>query len=307
MWCAPRVARFMGCGLLRKGLLSTNSFVESACRLFIPLQPFWLACARATLLHAVMCREPRPVAERGMAKCALRPLSELCADFRRQRGSDGAGSKDTTLPDVLREVPTDMPSENERVEGHRYDPSAVEAKPSRRTALSTLDKLQEKFKARQEEREKTSQIDVPIGGGSQPKTLATSHTGTLTKLVERKGFGFVVPDEEGTGDVFLHCSELQGAGCGDMFVGMRVRYDVEVDSRSGKARARSAVVLEAESSSAQALEKRTASATVEQLESQDAAKKGHGGRNLVAAGAAGPRSCRWVPLGLDARFGGTPG
>ncbi|CAK0834464.1 unnamed protein product, partial [Prorocentrum cordatum] len=300
MWCAPRVARFMGCGLLRKGLLSTNSFVESACRLFIPLQPFWLACARATLLHAVMCREPRPVAERGMAKCALRPLSELCADFRRQRGSDGAGSKDTTLPDVLREVPTDMPSENERVEGHRYDPSAVEAKPSRRTALSTLDKLQEKFKARQEEREKTSQIDVPIGGGSQPKTLATSHTGTLTKLVERKGFGFVVPDEEGTGDVFLHCSELQGAGCGDMFVGMRVRYDVEVDSRSGKARARSAVVLEAESSSAQALEKRTASATVEQLESQDAAKKG---KDAVQKRRASASFTRGQLLGAFRRLG----
>jgi cold shock CspA family protein len=234
-----------------------------------------------------------------MAKCALRPLSELCADFKRQRGSDGSDSKDTALPDDLWEVPSDVPSENEWDEGHMYNPRAAEAEPSRRTALSTLDKLRDKFKERQKERERTSHINVPVGGGSQPKPPAASHTGTLTKLVERKGFGFIVPDVEGTGDVFLHCSELLGAVCGDMFVGMRVRYDVEVDSRSGKMRARTATILEAESSNAQAVEKRTVAAP-EDRGSQDAAKKG---KDAVQKRRASGSFTRGELLGAFRRLG----
>jgi CspA family cold shock protein len=61
-------------------------------------------------------------------------------------------------------------------------------------------------------------------------------------LVERKGFGFVAPDE-GSGDIFLHFSELTNGGARDMAVGMRVQFAWEADQRSGKRRARHATIL----------------------------------------------------------------
>lgn len=249
-----------------------------------------------------------------MAKTTFRPLSELCADFKKKCGSD---SKDTSVPDdslwealsARGEVPSEVASTAECDKGEEeqmYNPQVQEAKTKGRMALSSLDKPQEKnqapqkkskgnkiemddiFKADEPEKpekperkrdkhdkaeksdkaEKADKADTadgnkavaaegtPIvasdtaandaGAAAAAKPSDAAHTGILTKLVERKGFGFIVPDVEGTGDVFLHCSELLGAVCGDMFVGMRVRYDVEVDSRSGKMRARNAVILEAD-------------------------------------------------------------
>merc|ERR1719188_24261 len=148
-----------------------------------------------------MCREPAPAAEGEMAKSTLRPLSELCADFKRKCGSD---SKETeAVDDALWEVPSDVPSDNERNEAEvfvvldqTYNPRATTAtKASKRTALNSLDKLQEKFQVRQKEREKTEQAkrkssstasgssteasESMVKGNIQPGPPTAAHTGTL--------------------------------------------------------------------------------------------------------------------------------
>jgi cold shock CspA family protein len=89
-----------------------------------------------------------------------------------------------------------------------------------------------------------------------PSTFAagtSARTGTLRKFYAAKGFGFVAVDEkEGAAslhDVFVHVSDIngndrQGARLLDRLVaGARLRFDYEVDSRTGKQRARRAELL----------------------------------------------------------------
>lgn len=51
-----------------------------------------------------------------------------------------------------------------------------------------------------------------------------------------KGYGFIKPDDGGQ-DVFVHAKDAERAGLPQLVEGMRLGYDVEVDSRTGKSRA----------------------------------------------------------------------
>ena len=61
-------------------------------------------------------------------------------------------------------------------------------------------------------------------------------TGTVKWFNATKGFGFIQPDAGGD-DVFVHISAVERSGLRDLREGEVVTFDVERDSRSGKAAA----------------------------------------------------------------------
>ncbi|HSL12388.1 MAG TPA: cold-shock protein [Actinomycetota bacterium] len=50
-------------------------------------------------------------------------------------------------------------------------------------------------------------------------------TGTVKWFSAEKGFGFITP-EDGSADVFVHFSAIQGEGYKELAEGARVEYDV---------------------------------------------------------------------------------
>ncbi|MDR0951637.1 MAG: cold-shock protein [Oscillospiraceae bacterium] len=63
------------------------------------------------------------------------------------------------------------------------------------------------------------------------------HTGTVKWFNGTKGFGFISNDD-GSGDVFVHFSAIQGEGFRSLDEGQRVVYDTEPDPKdAGKMRA----------------------------------------------------------------------
>jgi cold shock protein len=58
-------------------------------------------------------------------------------------------------------------------------------------------------------------------------------TGTVLSYNDQKGCGFIQPDnfEE---DVFVHATALERAGISGLREGQEVKFDKEIDSRSGK-------------------------------------------------------------------------
>ena len=61
--------------------------------------------------------------------------------------------------------------------------------------------------------------------------------GTVKWFNETKGFGFIFNDE-GSGDVFVHYSAIQGEGFKTLEQGQKVAYDTEPDPKdSSKLRA----------------------------------------------------------------------
>ncbi|HUL84580.1 MAG TPA: cold-shock protein [Actinomycetota bacterium] len=50
-------------------------------------------------------------------------------------------------------------------------------------------------------------------------------TGTVKWFSAEKGFGFITP-EDGSADVFVHFSAIQGEGYRELAEGARVEYDV---------------------------------------------------------------------------------
>ena len=61
--------------------------------------------------------------------------------------------------------------------------------------------------------------------------------GTVKWFNETKGFGFISNDE-GSGDVFVHYSAIQGEGFKTLEQGQKVAYDTEPDPKdSSKLRA----------------------------------------------------------------------
>ena len=67
--------------------------------------------------------------------------------------------------------------------------------------------------------------------------------GTVKWFNEEKGFGFI-SNEDGSGDVFVHFSAIQGSGFRTLAEGQKVTYDTEPDPKdSNKLRAINVVAL----------------------------------------------------------------
>jgi CspA family cold shock protein len=62
----------------------------------------------------------------------------------------------------------------------------------------------------------------PDGEGRRDRNVAT---GTVKWFSSEKGFGFITP-EDGSADVFVHFSAIQGDGYRNLDEGQRVEYDV---------------------------------------------------------------------------------
>ena len=63
------------------------------------------------------------------------------------------------------------------------------------------------------------------------------NNGTVKWFNEEKGFGFISNDN-GSGDVFVHFSSIQGSGFKTLREGQHVSYDTETDPKnSAKLRA----------------------------------------------------------------------
>jgi len=59
-------------------------------------------------------------------------------------------------------------------------------------------------------------------------------TGTVKFFNTAKGFGFITP-EDGTKDVFVHISAVEGSDLGHLTDGQKVSFDVQQDTRGPKA------------------------------------------------------------------------
>ncbi len=59
-------------------------------------------------------------------------------------------------------------------------------------------------------------------------------TGTVKFFNTAKGFGFITPDD-GTKDVFVHISAVEGSDLGHLTDGQKVSFDIEQDTRGPKA------------------------------------------------------------------------
>ncbi len=59
-------------------------------------------------------------------------------------------------------------------------------------------------------------------------------TGTVKFFNAAKGFGFITPDD-GTKDVFVHISAVEGSDLGHLTDGQKVSFDVQQDTRGPKA------------------------------------------------------------------------
>ncbi len=60
------------------------------------------------------------------------------------------------------------------------------------------------------------------------------NTGTVKFFNTRKGFGFISP-EDGSKDVFVHISAVEGSDLGNLTEGQKVRFEVQQDPRGPKA------------------------------------------------------------------------
>ena len=59
-------------------------------------------------------------------------------------------------------------------------------------------------------------------------------TGTVKWFNATKGYGFITPDD-GSKDVFVHISAVEGAGMRTLNEGQKVTFEVETDKRGPKA------------------------------------------------------------------------
>ena len=62
----------------------------------------------------------------------------------------------------------------------------------------------------------------------------STKTGTVKWFNETKGFGFISPSD-GSADVFVHFSAIQGSGFKTLAEGQSVAYDVEMGQKGPQA------------------------------------------------------------------------
>jgi CspA family cold shock protein len=58
-------------------------------------------------------------------------------------------------------------------------------------------------------------------------------TGTVKWFNDQKGYGFVQPDD-GSKDVFVHISAVEGAGLRSLKEGQKISFEIVTDKRTGK-------------------------------------------------------------------------
>ncbi len=58
-------------------------------------------------------------------------------------------------------------------------------------------------------------------------------TGTVKWFNDQKGYGFVQPDD-GSKDVFVHISAVEGAGLRSLKEGQKISFELVTDKRTGK-------------------------------------------------------------------------
>lgn len=59
-------------------------------------------------------------------------------------------------------------------------------------------------------------------------------TGTVKFFNATKGFGFITP-EDGSRDVFVHISAVEGSGLTTLNQGQKVRFEIQPDQKGPKA------------------------------------------------------------------------
>ena len=72
-------------------------------------------------------------------------------------------------------------------------------------------------------------------GASCPRQIpAMAHIGTLKKVMDGCGF---IENSDGSGDVFVHFSQLAHGSSDDLIVGTVMTFDIQEDARSGESKA----------------------------------------------------------------------
>ena len=61
-------------------------------------------------------------------------------------------------------------------------------------------------------------------------------TGIVKWFNDQKGYGFVQPDD-GSKDVFVHISAVEGAGLRSLKEGQKISFEIVTDKRTGKSSA----------------------------------------------------------------------
>jgi len=60
--------------------------------------------------------------------------------------------------------------------------------------------------------------------------------GTVRWFSEEKGYGFISPDDEGSEEVFVHYTDVEGEGFRSLTEGERVSYEAAMSTRGARTR-----------------------------------------------------------------------
>lgn len=121
----------------------------------------------------------------------------------------------------------------------------------KKMGFRSLAELSKNFQDRQKAcpvlKELVAQVEsIPIDLPEQDEMAAVSQTtcsttGTLKKVFQSKGFGFLAPSD-GSQDVFLHFRDIANGSSRDLVVGTKMHFELTVDECKNR-KARNAIVL----------------------------------------------------------------